>query len=86
MEGRWSFYYPWHFWPKFSFENSSHKFIGSCKATLNKLNGRAGLEIPLWNEKKVHKVGNSTSPFGTLRFLKSVLRREYSFIEYITGG
>lgn len=71
-----------------SFENFSHKYIGGCKTTLNKLNGRTGLEIPLWNEKKAKTAEDhsSVAPFGTLRFCKATLRREYSFIEYICGG
>ncbi|KAI6191067.1 hypothetical protein M3Y97_00187500 [Aphelenchoides bicaudatus] len=68
-----------------SFDAFSHKFIGSCKSTLNKLNGKAGLELPLWNEKKGKQMGNS-APFGILRFQKVILRREYSFLEYIQGG
>jgi len=50
------------------------------------LNGKAGFEIPLWNEKKNKKADGSSAPFGTLRFMKAILRREYSFIEYISGG
>jgi hypothetical protein len=55
------------------------------RTTLNKLNGKSGLIVPLRNEKKQ----NSTSgdaPFGSLKFCKAILRREYTFIEYISGG
>ncbi|KAI6174069.1 C2 domain protein [Aphelenchoides besseyi] len=66
--------------------NGSHKFIGSIRCSLNQLNGKTGLTIPLRNDKKSKQVTETDAPFGSLRFNKSILRREYSFLEYLASG
>ncbi|KAI6219434.1 C2 domain protein [Aphelenchoides besseyi] len=62
---------------EWKFLNCRHKFLGSCKSTVNQLNGNSNVTLPL--EK-----GNSRS--GSICFQQFSLIRQHTFIEFVAGG
>ncbi|KAI6197678.1 C2 domain protein [Aphelenchoides besseyi] len=62
---------------EFLIECYSHQTNGSCKSTVNQLNGNSNVTLPL--EK-----GNSRS--GSICFQQFSLIRQHTFIEFVAGG
>ncbi|KAH7726795.1 Copine-8 [Aphelenchoides avenae] len=67
-------------------KDGSHDTIGCCRTTVNELASRSKRELDLVNSKKEQKKGDKYKNSGVLHFLDVQLRREYTFLEYISGG
>ncbi|KAI6172655.1 C2 domain protein [Aphelenchoides besseyi] len=61
--------------------SGSHKLIGSCRTTINQLNGKPNVYLPL--EKNGQQVGTEER---SLRIQQISLRKEHTFIEFAAGG
>lgn len=66
--------------------DGGHDFIGTCKVSLNALTSGRGRALPLINPKKAARKGDKYKNSGVLHFLSVEVRREYSFLDFITGG
>ncbi|KAH7731066.1 Copine-8 [Aphelenchoides avenae] len=67
-------------------KDGGHDFIGSCQVTLNALSSGRVKDLPLVNPKKAKKKGAKYKNSGILHFLSVDVRREYTFLEFISGG
>uniref|UniRef100_A0A915D9E3 C2 domain-containing protein n=1 Tax=Ditylenchus dipsaci TaxID=166011 RepID=A0A915D9E3_9BILA len=64
----------------------SHDFIGSCQLSLNALTAKRENNFPLINEKKQKKKGAKYKDSGVLHFLHVDVRKEYTFLDFVTSG
>uniref|UniRef100_A0A915DAZ3 C2 domain-containing protein n=1 Tax=Ditylenchus dipsaci TaxID=166011 RepID=A0A915DAZ3_9BILA len=66
--------------------DGSHDFIGSCQLSLNALTAKRENNFPLINEKKQKKKGAKYKDSGVLHFLHVDVRKEYTFLDFVTSG
>jgi len=60
--------------------------IGVTRTSVNALASKRQLSLPLINEKKRQKKGSKYKDSGVLHFLSVEVRREYTFLDFITSG
>ncbi|KAI6197602.1 hypothetical protein M3Y94_01244000 [Aphelenchoides besseyi] len=61
--------------------SGSHKLIGSCRTTINQLNGKPNVYLPL--EKNGQQVGTEER---SLRIQQMSIRKEHTFLDFVAGG
>jgi hypothetical protein len=66
--------------------DGGHDFIGCCRVTINALATGRIKDLPLISDKKAKKKGSKYKNSGILHFLNFQVRREYTFLEFISAG